>query len=36
MAVARGMYERMGFVRVPAYDFFPGPGVEVLAYRLDF
>ena len=23
MAVARGMYERMGFLRVPEYDFHP-------------
>ena len=35
MAVARGMYERMGFVRVPEFDFQPGPGVVVMAYRLD-
>ncbi len=36
MAVARGMYERMGFVRVPEFDFQPGPGVvTVIAYRLD-
>ena len=35
MAVARGMYERMGFVRVPEFDFQPGPGVVVIAYRLD-
>ena len=35
MGVARGMYERMGFVRVPEFDFHPGPGVVVMAYRLD-
>ncbi len=35
MAVARGMYERMGFVRVPEFDFQPGPGVNVMGYRLD-
>lgn len=35
MAVARGMYERMGFVRVPEFDFHPGTGVVVVAYRLD-
>lgn len=35
MEVARGMYERMGFVRVPEYDFHPRPGVVVMAYRLD-
>lgn len=35
MAVARSMYERMGFVRVPEFDFRPGPGVVVMAYRLD-
>ncbi|MBM3946668.1 MAG: GNAT family N-acetyltransferase [SAR202 cluster bacterium] len=35
MAVARAMYERMGFVRVPGYDFHPAPGVVVMGYRLD-
>ena len=35
MAVARGMYERMGFIRVPEFDFYPGPGMVVMAYRLD-
>jgi ribosomal protein S18 acetylase RimI-like enzyme len=35
MAVARAMYERMGFLRVPEYDFHPAPGITVLAYRLD-
>jgi GNAT superfamily N-acetyltransferase len=35
MEVARGMYERMGFVRVPEYDFHPRPGVVVMAYRLN-
>jgi len=35
MAVARGMYERMGFVRVPEFDFHPEAGVVVMAYRLD-
>ena len=34
MAVARAMYERMGFERVPAYDFRPGPTVLVEAYKL--
>jgi ribosomal protein S18 acetylase RimI-like enzyme len=35
MAVARAMYERIGFERVPAHDFQPIPGVHVMAYRLD-
>ncbi len=35
MQVAVGMYERMGFVRVPELDFHPDPGVTVKAYRLD-
>ena len=35
MAIAKAMYERMGFVRVPSYDFSPGGGPPVLAYRLD-
>jgi len=35
MSVARGMYERMGFVRVPEFDFHPRPQVVIMAYRLD-
>jgi GNAT superfamily N-acetyltransferase len=35
MAVARSMYERMGFVRFPDFDFRPSPGLHVMAYRLD-
>ncbi len=35
MDVARRMYERMGFVRIPEFDFYPRPGVVVMAYRLD-
>ena len=35
MSVARGMYERMGFVRVPEFDFHPAPRIVVVAYRLD-
>ena len=35
MAVARGMYERMGFVRVPEFDFHGASGLVVMAYRLD-
>ncbi len=35
MAVARGMYERMGFVRTPEYDFHRDRGLLVMAYRLD-
>ena len=34
MAVARAMYERMGFERAPRFDFRPGPSVLVEAYRL--
>jgi len=34
MNVARAMYERMGFVRVPDRDFFPVPDFRVMAYRL--
>lgn len=34
MAVARSMYERMGFERCPQYDFRPSPEVLVEAYRL--
>lgn len=35
MAVARAMYERMGFVRAPDYDYHPASGRTVMAYRLD-
>jgi ribosomal protein S18 acetylase RimI-like enzyme len=35
MAIARDMYERMGFVRVPENDFWPAPDLLVAAYRLD-
>ena len=35
MSVAREMYQRMGFVRVPEYDFRPGEETVVMAYRLD-
>ena len=34
MNVARAMYERIGFVRVPELDFFPTPTFRVMAYRL--
>ena len=34
MKVAREMYERMGFERVPRYDFQPSPDILVAAYRL--
>ena len=34
MAIARTMYERMGFQRAPRYDFRPSPTVLVEAYRL--
>jgi GNAT superfamily N-acetyltransferase len=35
MAVAKAMYERMGFERVPEFDFLPGPAIHVIAYKLD-
>jgi ribosomal protein S18 acetylase RimI-like enzyme len=35
MAVARAMYERMGFVRDESFDFYPRSGVEAFGYRLD-
>ena len=34
MQVARTMYERMGFERVPELDFRPSPTFHVMAYRL--
>ncbi len=35
MELARGMYERMRFVRVPEYDFHPRPELTVMAYKYD-
>ena len=35
MKVARGMYERMGFKRIPEFDFHPTPDSIVFAYRFD-
>lgn len=35
MAIARRLYERMGFVRVPEYDFLPAPDVVVMAYKME-
>jgi len=35
MDVARGMYERMGFVRDQSFDFVPRAGVYAFGYRLD-
>ena len=35
MAVARAMYERMGFVRAPERDFHPIPEIRVMGYRLN-
>ena len=35
MGIARAMYERMGFVRAPRFDFRPAPETLVEAYRLD-
>ena len=35
MELAQGMYERMGFVRVPEYDFHPRPEMTVMAYKFD-
>jgi ribosomal protein S18 acetylase RimI-like enzyme len=35
MDVARQLYERMGFIRAPKFDFHPRPGVVVMAYKLD-
>ena len=34
MSAAVTMYERIGFVRVPEFDFHPRPGITVMAYRL--
>ena len=34
MEVAMHMYERIGFVRTPEFDFQPAPGVTIKGYRL--
>ncbi len=34
MSIARGMYERMGFRRIPEFDWEPMPGRLVMAYQL--
>jgi GNAT superfamily N-acetyltransferase len=35
MKVAKGMYERMGFQRVPEFDHHPRPDVVIMAYKMD-
>ncbi len=35
MSIALRMYENMGFIRAPEFDFHPRPGVTVMAFRLD-
>jgi ribosomal protein S18 acetylase RimI-like enzyme len=35
MDVAKRMYEKMGFTRIPEFDYHPRPGVTVMAYKLD-
>jgi ribosomal protein S18 acetylase RimI-like enzyme len=35
MEVAKGMYERMGFQRVPEFDHHPRADVTIMAYKLD-
>ena len=35
MDVARRIYEKMGFVRAPEFDFHPDETIVVMAYRLD-
>jgi hypothetical protein len=35
MSTARGMYDRMGFVRVESFDFVPRPGVVGMGFKLD-
>jgi ribosomal protein S18 acetylase RimI-like enzyme len=35
MGVAKRMYEKMGFKRIPEFDFHPRPGIVVMAYRMD-
>ncbi len=35
MPLAKSMYERMGFVREPAFDFIPRSGIYAYGYKLD-
>lgn len=35
MAVAKGMYEHIGFTRAPKHDFHPMQDVTIMAYKLD-
>jgi ribosomal protein S18 acetylase RimI-like enzyme len=35
MPAARHLYEGLGFDRVPALDFSPAPGIDLLAYALE-
>jgi GNAT superfamily N-acetyltransferase len=35
MPVARAMYERMGFVADPSFDFHPAPGTVGMGFRLE-
>lgn len=35
MRIAREMYERMGFIRAPRFDFHPSPEIAVEAYQLE-
>lgn len=35
MGTAKRLYERLGFVRVPDFDFHPRPGVVIMAYCLN-
>ena len=35
MEVAQKLYENMGFVRVPEYDFEPAAGITIMAYRIE-
>ena len=35
MASAQRLYERLGFRRDPDHDWFPAPGISLVAYVLD-
>ncbi len=34
MDIAKRIYERMGFIRIPEFDYHPRPEVTILAYKL--
>jgi ribosomal protein S18 acetylase RimI-like enzyme len=36
MRAAQRLYERLGFIRTPEHDWSPAPGIDLLAFALEF